>query len=129
MGIDFSADMKQEYLYVQGSGVFSVDAACDAFLKLLENVDACNAKKILIDCLQLKGKPDTLDYFIFGKFVSEQLNEPSKTGKIRRLQIAFVATEPLLDRKHLAAIVASNRGADVNSFDNLPEALEWLNTI
>ncbi len=126
MSIDLDFEMKEGYLYVRVTGVFTLKEALDAFKKTIEAAANYHAARILIDGLEFKGAPDTVERYSFGEYIAEALAKSEKSGNTKRLRVAFVAREPLLDPDHFIMVVASNRGANVWSFDNLPDALKWL---
>ena len=73
-------------------------------IKLLKRIDYYNTTKVLVDCLQLNGRPPTLDYYTCGKFIASEMLKPSKTGGTRRIQSPYVAKEPLLDKDRFSQL-------------------------
>ena len=121
MAMDLHFEMRREYLYVQVTGAFvHVDEVLKALVKVQETADSHAATKILIDCLQLKGTPNTSDYYTFGVFAAEE-----RAKHAERIS-AFVGTPPTFDKRHFGELVATNRGATMKSFDRIEDALEWL---
>jgi len=126
MAIDLDIQLKEEYLSVRMTGEWSLVAACDAFKKMLDAADGHGATKILVDCLQLQGRPSTLDIFHYAEFGAQELAKPAKSGQRRYLHLAYIATAPIADKEHFGALVARNRGVDVITVDTVAEGLEWL---
>jgi hypothetical protein len=114
--------MRREYLYVQLTGVFDIEEACESFIKALEVIDFHKATRILVDCLRVQGTPTTIDYYTYGDFISKELLRPGR----RRLQVAYAVARPLMDAQRLTYTVATNRGANVNTFESVEAALKWL---
>ncbi len=122
MSVDIHSEMRREYLYVQLTGVFvSIDEVKRLYLKIQEKADLHTAQKVLVDFLQLKGAPTTMDYYSFGAFIAEE------EVKRRTRMVAYVGKEPIFDKRHFGELVATNRGArNMKAFDLIENALKWL---
>jgi hypothetical protein len=122
MAIDEHFEMRREYLYAQVTGVFvRLDEFIKTYLKVLERADSYAATKILVDCLQLKGTPERMDYFKFGEFVATE----ARTRLSRKS--ALVGTPPMFDKEHFGELVANNRGEkETKVFGRIEDALKWL---
>jgi hypothetical protein len=77
---------------------------------------------ILIDIrgFTLVGQLTTFMRYEFGKRLAEAAD-----GTVR---VAFVANASLIDPQKIAALVAQNRGMNVDVFTSEADALEWLDT-
>ena len=128
MGLAFKYEMKDGYLCIVASGVFSIDEARRGFHQALEVIDEFHATKVLVDCRQITGSPSTMDYYDYGELVAEALTRPGRNGTSRTLKLAHVAQPPLLDERRLSETVAQNRGVMMKSVDNIEEALVWLDS-
>ena len=126
MDFEMQFEMRPQYLYVRVAGVYSLEAARRSFSKGLEVIDQNHAAKVLVDCRQVSGTPSLGDYYSYGEFIAQEQYKPTKTGRMRRPQLAYVAIKPLMNKAHFAQLVATNRGANMRSFENMEDALRWL---
>ena len=118
---------ESEFLSVSVTGKFSSKAAEANFLQIMEACARHKAKKIVIDGRDVKGSPDTIQRFLYGKFVAQAVAHYTRSHGVRHfLQFAYVLHEPLLDPRRFGETVAVNRGMWVKAFDNLLEAIAWL---
>jgi hypothetical protein len=81
---------------------------------------------VLIDSLAVEGAPTTVEYYQYGETIAREMRDAVISGRTQRLRIVFVADAPLLDKDHFSEVVANNRGANVWSFNNFEDALQWL---
>jgi hypothetical protein len=114
------------YLSVVVTGEFSLPEAKRTFLHTLEVVAEHKCKKVLFDGRTIIGHPETLARFYYGEFAARSVIEYEKRGVSRVTQFAYVLIEPVLDPTRFGETVARNRGMSMKAFDNLPEALQWL---
>lgn len=126
MSIDSRFEVKEEYLHLWVTGVFALDEALDGLKKTIQTAVENHVTKILIDGLGYTGMPNTTDYYRIGEFIAKEVVRFAVFRGVNMLRIAFVFRAPLLDRGQFDVLVATNRGADVWSFDNVPDALQWL---
>jgi len=109
------------------SGEFSLEEAKRIFLEILDAAARHRTEKILIDGRELKGKPSTIQRFLYGEFAAHAVAKSIKElGLSRASQFAYVLQEPVLDPRRFGETVAVNRGMWVKVFDNLEDALGWL---
>lgn len=113
-------------LNVHARGDFTLEEAKRAFLEMLGAVAQYKAKKVLMDCRKLKGKPETLERFYYGEFAA---TETIRLVEEHRFfpRFAYVMNQPLRDPQGFGETVAVNRGMIVKTFETLEEAFEWLN--
>lgn len=126
MSVDLTFEMQAEYLYVQVSGPFDLDESIETFIKILDMAGQHGAVKVLINGMGIKGTPNTADYYYLGENIAKEMRNAVISGRTKNLRIAFVALPPYLDKGHFVEVVATNRGANVWSFDNLEDARSWL---
>jgi len=122
MSVDLEFEMRQEYLYVNVTGVFAIAEACRSFSRILEAASPYGATKILVDCLQFNGNPNTLERYTYGEFIAEEVLRCQALS----WKFAYVGKPPLLDKGRFTELVANNRGIDGKAFDNIEDALDWL---
>jgi hypothetical protein len=111
-------------LYATYSGDFSLGEAQRTFLQILEALQRHQVQKVLVDGRALAGEPKTMDRFLYGKFVAEKVRK--QRDRIMCPKFAYVLVTPVLDPQRFGETVAVNRGMFVKTFDNLDDALEWL---
>ena len=126
MTISRTFENKGSYLLVTSKGEFTLKSACDGFLEGLNAADSYHVSKVLVDCLQLSGKPSTVDLYSYGRFMADELSKRDRRGPSGKLRLAYVAAEPLADPGRLRTLVATNRGVVTETFDNVDAALKWL---
>ena len=127
MGMSLSLDAGSEVLRVIATGEFSLEAAEQTFLELLDAVARHKSEKVLFDGRALKGDPGTIHRFLYGKFAADAVVRYIREGRVSRApQFAYVLQEPVLDPQRLGETAAANRGMRVKAFDNPKDALGWL---
>ena len=113
-------------LYVKASGRFSLAEAKRTFLEMLESVARNHVRKVLLDGLALKGNPKLMERFFYSEFAAQALATSLVPGVPRSTQFAYVLIIPMLDPERFGENVAVNRGMFVRVFDNVADALQWL---
>ena len=103
-----------------------MEEAKRTFLEMLEAVARHQAMKVLFDGRRLTGDPDTLERFYYGKFAADAVSQFTDRGVSPATQFAYVLKEPVLDPERCGETVAVNRGMLFKTFDNLEDALGWL---
>ena len=114
------------FLYATLSGDFSLAEAERSFLQILESVERHKVKKVLVDGRAINGEPTNMERFYYGEFVANAVAELRFTRESGAPKFSYVLIEPVLDPRRLGETVAVNRGMLVKTFDNLADALEWL---
>jgi hypothetical protein len=114
-------------LRVIAIGEFSSEEAERTLLEILDAVARYKTEKILFDGRQLKGEPDTIERFLYGKFAANAVvSDIIERSLPFAPQFAYVLQEPVLDPQRFGETVAANRGMWVKAFDNIEDALGWL---
>lgn len=129
MGIELHHEKKAEYLYVRITGEFSTEETCSSFVDTLGSIDYLKATKILIDCRQLTGVPQSMDYDSYGTFVAGELRKRSKSESKGKIHLAYVIDSVSLDGDPPNSISALDDDVDVLVVDDIGEALRWLNVV
>lgn len=111
-------------LRVVAMGEFSLDEAQRTFVEILVAVARHKVKQVLFDGRGLAGEPQTIERFYYGEFAANAVAHTS--GVSPATHFAYVLEEPVLDPKRFGEIVAANRGMFVKTFDNLKDAVGWL---
>jgi hypothetical protein len=73
--------------------------------------------RIIIDARRIRESLTTLQRFEFGMLAAQIF---------RGVKIAFVTEPPLYDSEHFGEDVAYNRGANIREFQDVEEAMRWL---
>jgi len=125
MELSLSIRADEGLLYATYTGEFSLVAAEKTFLQILEGIEQHNVQKVIVDGSAITGEPSTLERFLYGEFVAERANAlRARTMLFPRF--AYILIPPVRDPNRLGENVAFNRGMIVNTFENLNDALEWL---
>jgi hypothetical protein len=117
---------RADWLHAIVAGAFSLSEAKDAFLKIAEAAALHRVKKVLVDGRSLTGDPETLERFHYGQFTAELALKFQDRGLSPATRFAYVLLEPVLDPERFGETVALNRGMLVRVFDNLDDAVGWL---
>ena len=116
-------------LYAIYSGDFALAEAERTFLQILEALERHKMQKVLVDGRAITGEPETMERFFYGEFVAEEVTKLRNRVMCHNPQFAYVLVVPVLDRRRFGETVAVNRGMFVKAFDNLNDALQWLNRL
>jgi hypothetical protein len=128
MGMTVQTSLEAEFLHVIASGDFSLDAAKETFVKVMEAVAEHQVAKIFFDGRGIEGNPKFIERFYFGEFAASTVKDYWLGGLCPYPTFAFVLKEPVLDAGRFGETVAVNRGLHVKVFDNEKEAWVWLRT-
>lgn len=122
MSMNLEITSEKDLLRVSLNGQFFLKDANEVFLEMLEAVALHKSKKVLVDCTDLTGFPDTMDRFAHSEFAAKALQESSIAG----VRFGYVAIHPVLDTQKFGETVAVNRGVNVGVYDNIEDSLRWL---
>src|SRR5262245_43241913 len=127
MSMEIEVGIESGLLRVVVRGRFSVQEAKRTFLEVLDAVAQHRASTVLIDGRLLKGKPETMERFYYGEFAAKETGRVALEHRmVRPPRFAYVLNEPMLDPWRFGETVAINRGMRVKAFDNLEDALRWI---
>ena len=88
---------------------------------------ANDCQRVLFDGRQIIGEPTAVERYYYAAFASDAVNLLRENGWLfERPMFAFVLNEPVLDPLRLGQIVAKKRDMRVKAFDNLGDAMTWL---
>ena len=119
-------DVEQDIFNAVCVGAFELDLAQEQFLELLDEAVRNGASKVLIDGRLMTGNPTEFERFLYGSFAAWATLDVMTQHNVW-LKFAYVIHEPLRDPERFGETVAVNTGMDVKSFEDMNEALEWLN--
>ncbi len=106
---------EESYLEVILEGKYSFERFLESGQTAAEEARARNKRKLLIDLTQLKGSIPELDKAELGSHSKPHFGD---------LKVAFLDTPE--QNMRFAENVSVNRGANIRSFQDRAEALEWL---
>lgn len=114
-------------LRVLAGGEFDLEEAKRTFLEVIDAIDENRSEKVLFDGRDVSGNPTIVERFYYGEFAAEIVNSSRQDRKwLVNPQFAYVLVRPVLDPLRLGETVAANRGMNVKVFDNLDDAVKWL---
>ena len=124
MTVDLKTLEKEGYLEITCYGYYHRNTMVDAIDRALDIGEEKGAKVIVMDInnIIVDGKPpDTTDRYYLGEKVAKiQINRQ------KRIFLAIVGKEPLIDPGRFGETVAINRGAYGKVFDGMEKALNWI---
>jgi hypothetical protein len=126
MGMLLEISPDSGFLSVGASGEFSLPEAKRTFLEMLEAIGRHKFRKVLFDGRPIAGAPQTIERFYFGEFAAHSVLKFKERTASPNIKFAYVLREPVLDPQRFGETVAKNRGMSVMAFDNLKDALKWL---
>lgn len=124
MTVDLKTIDKRDYVEITCSGPYDKASLLDAIDRALKiGVDKGADTVVMdIDNIHVGGRPpDTLERYYLGEMAAK-----IQLGHEKRIFLAVVGKEPLIDAERFAETVAVNRGAYGKVFDEMAEALDWI---
>jgi hypothetical protein len=119
--MDVRVESTPNYIFATLTGDHSLEEVLKAFHEAYEAAFSRSTGLVLIDCSRLDGELTTVERFQLGE--SGAAYWTNKSWNIMP-KIAVVGNAPVIDG--FAAIVASNRGVEAQTFLEIRQALEWL---
>ena len=117
--------VEQGILHAVVVGSFDLTLAERQFTELLHKAVYSGATKVLIDGRQVTGYPSAVERILYGAFVAcstlEVLNRENA-----KLRFAYLIHQSVHDPQRYGETVAVNGGMDVKAFEDMDEAVEWL---
>jgi hypothetical protein len=127
MSMSVRATPKGDFLYVEADGEFDLSEATRTFGIVVDLMMANDCQRVLFDGRRISGEPTAVERYYYAAFASDAVNLLRDNGWLfDRPQFAFVLNEPVLDPLRLGQIVAKKRDMRVKAFDNLEDAMRWL---
>jgi hypothetical protein len=122
MPIETRYEILTPYLHLYCKGLYEFKELKNAFEEAFDLALRNELQKILVDGMELFGKPPTtLERFKLGEYVAELCRQFG-----RPVYIAVTGEIPIVDPKRFGETVARNRGANGKVFTDLGEAKAWL---
>ena len=120
--IEFQVERRASYAYVRCRGTYSLEALLHVNEAALDAAAHESLKAALVDLRDVGGgPPTTLERYEFGVHMAKLQSDPG-----RRLLLAVVGHEPMVDPRRFGEIVARNRGAVGRVFTDIDEASAWI---
>jgi hypothetical protein len=121
MSISLKFELREEFLHCRASGEFSFEDACMVIQEVLAESAQRGALKVLVDCLRMGGSPTMVERYAMSEFLA------SKVVELKRFpRLAFLGKEPLVDPNRFGELVATNRGVQMKTVEQMEDALNWL---
>ena len=109
--------------FYRPTGQVTTDRAIELLTQAIRAARALDLADMLVDATQLTGlgNPDVFARYALGAAWAAEAGS--------QLCVAVVARPELIDHQKIAAVVAQNRHAFANVFDNEQEATRWLDQV
>lgn len=117
---------EQEFLGVSAAGSVSLEALKQSFQEILEAVVKQKFRKVLFDGRGLIGKFTELDLLNYTQFMASEVRNLKETYSTQITRFACVLKPRALDLQRLCETIPLIRGMNLKAFENLEEALKWL---
>jgi hypothetical protein len=111
-------EVRDTYLFVKGKGAFTIDGALRGFQQVVELSSKHQRQRILADLCDVTGDQNVLSLYEVG------VQMPKYWKGIHCFAILNRPEQILPDR--FWQNVTRNQGLNTGVFDNLPEAIAWL---
>lgn len=122
MSIEFTFRVLPGHLQLDLTGTFSQADALSIYTKAFALAAEHGRDAVLIDARGVKPPEPTLmqrfDQAIHVAGIHQR--------QVRRVRLAILGDEPIIDPNRFGEIVATNRGANLKVFTNEQMALDWL---
>ena len=122
MSLDFGWAAKADYVRIEVSGDFSLEAIlplCDRFFEVMAGV---GQEAMLVDATSVTGREPTMAeryQWAVQVATAQARHQP-------RIRVALLGHEPLIHPERFGEIVVTNRGGTIRTFTEEAAALEWL---
>jgi hypothetical protein len=126
MAMSIKITSEPKFLHAVVTGEFSLEESQKIFLELLNAVKMYRSTRVLFDGLGITGEPETMERFFYCDFIASSILDLRKSGDFALPWFAYVFKKPVLDPDKFGETVALNRGMIVKIFDNIGEAIDWL---
>lgn len=126
MPITITFEEQSRHVLAVARGEFDLTSAKSGFERCVERCVSAGLGKLLVDARGVSGEPTTQERIEFGSFVALTDWRLTHATPVRPLQIALVATPPVLDPHRLGQLVAMSAGCWAKAMDSMTEAERWL---
>ena len=115
---DLEIEQKDNYLLFTFNGQFSAQAGKQVIDEMIRSSQETGDRLAVLDCRGMQGKMPLFDKFeiaVHGRHTIGTLD-----------RVAIVARHDQIDPDSFVVTVATNRGYNLNVFDDLQKSIEWL---
>jgi hypothetical protein len=116
MQMDISVDPGQRFTRCTVSGPLNPDQAQGLFQSFREKVEASTPKRLLLDLLAMTGAFQILDQYQIGNTSTEAFRHFERVAVVQHERV----------NSGFGALVAKNRGLNIQVFAVEDDALRWL---
>lgn len=116
--LEFVAEPKQGYLYVQVTGLFERERFKAILAMVAQRCRLDERHRVMVDLLGQTGGLEAIDQHDAGVLIPQVYS--------RECWVAFVVSEESVPQYRFLETVALNRGASFRVFTTLKDAGEWL---
>jgi len=124
MGILLKFEAKEDFLYCWASGAYSFEDGCSMIRELLAESAQHGATRVLVDCMQIEGSPSKVERYELAEFMAHELSD-LLSGWKSSPRFAVLGKEPLVDQNRFSELVATNRGVQTKTVEQIEDALKW----
>ena len=128
MTMDLDVKPGHEYLTIEVRGAFELHQANDLTPRIFDACAAHRASKLLIDGRTVTGTMSITERYIYADTFADQYKARRIAGSFKRLQIAVVGSNEIVDPLRLGEKVLTMRGMHAKVVTDFDHALAWLGT-
>ena len=125
IGISLGFEAEDGFLHCRASGVYSFEDGCWMIHEVVAESTERGVAKVLVDCLLIAGSPSMFDRYAMAEFLAQEVVGYIIAGKIIP-RLAILGREPLVDPNRLGELVATNRGVQTKTVEQMEDAVKWL---
>jgi hypothetical protein len=118
-------EAKEDFLYCRASGAYSFEGGYSMIREVLAESAQLGATRVLVDCLQIEGSPSMVERYDLAEFMAHELIDLISAWKSSP-RFAVLGREPLVNQYRFAELVATNRGVQTKTVEQMEDALKWL---
>src|SRR5215467_15027401 len=121
MSISGKFEPREEFLHCTASGEYSFEDGCSLIREVLAQSAQRGAIRVLVDGLQIVGSPSVVERYALAEFLAGEIVELERFPRL-----AFLGKEPLVDPNRFGELVATNRGVQIHTVEQMEDAVDWL---
>jgi hypothetical protein len=125
MSISWKFEPHDRFLYCEACGHFGFEDACLLFSNVLAESAQHGATTVLVDFQQMEGRPTAVERYALSELLAREMVDHIIELK-RFPRLALLGKEPLVDPNRFGELVATNRGVQMKTVEQMVDALNWL---
>lgn len=114
--------VEAKYLHCYCTGEYDESEFIEILDKAIKNAIEENSKAAILDLLDVNGE----GLNIFQRYSVGEKIALTQDRNEKRVAIVIVGNEPIIHSEKFAETVATNRGAYGKAFNDLQEAIKWI---